>query len=67
MANPWGAVCRVREGRHVLVETAATVIRFRTRAGGIYTLEPAEAPLSGYRPAAIEDEPNQSPGLPGRD
>ncbi len=67
LANPWRSVCVVREGEKVLHQSEAETIRFTTRAGGAYLLEPADKPLSTYRPARIEDQPNQSPGLPGRD
>ena len=64
--NPWQSECIVREGDKVVIRSVASTIRFKTQPGGIYIIEQAGNPLSKYCPAAINSQPNQSPGLPGR-
>lgn len=64
--SPWKTAWIVREGQREIIRGDGRTIRFKTRPGGIYVIERADNPLSEYRPAAIEDEPNQSSGLPGR-
>lgn len=65
--NPWQTECIVREGNKVVIRSTAQIIQFKTQPGGIYIIEQAGNPLSKYCPAAIDGQPNQSPGLPGRD
>lgn len=67
VVNPWRTTCIVREGSKALLRSDAQTIQFQTRPGHIYIIEQAEDPLAKYRPAEIKDQPNQSPGLPGRD
>ena len=66
LASPWPGPWVVREHNHVLAEGKEPTIRFATRPGGVYLIESATRPASKYRPAAIKDASNQSPGLPGR-
>ena len=67
VANPWTGACMVTcEGEEV-GRTAGRLVSFETRPEARYRLECAEDPVEGYRPEAPRDEPNQMPGLPGRD
>lgn len=67
LANPWAGRCILREGGKVLRESDQPTITFKTRTGATVLLEPADRPVTGLRPTPIEDRPNASPGLPGRD
>jgi alpha-L-fucosidase 2 len=67
IANPWQTECIVRKGSKVILQSNEKMIQFKTQEGGIYIIEQASNPISSYRPAEIKDQPNQSPGLLGRD
>ncbi|MFV2069404.1 MAG: DUF5703 domain-containing protein [Pirellulales bacterium] len=67
LANPWKTECVVRDKKRTLVRTADSEVVFDTRAGGTYLIESAARPVAEMEPAVIDDEPNQNPGLPGRD
>ncbi len=67
VANPWAAGCVVREGERALCTSRQPMLRFKPQPGATYVLEPADAPLSRYRPVPSKDRANQLPGLPGRD
>jgi len=65
--NPWQALCVVREGQKVIVKSDEKIIRFQTHSDGIYTMENANDPISKHHSIKIDDQPNMSPGMPGRD
>jgi alpha-L-fucosidase 2 len=65
--NPWQTPCVIREGQKILIQSDEKIIRFHTRPDGTYILENADNPISRYQSTVIEDEPNLSPGMPGRD
>jgi alpha-L-fucosidase 2 len=67
VANPWPDACIVRNGTPTVQRSSERTIAFKTTPGATYVLEPADAPLSTYRAAPIEDKPKQTPGLLGRD
>ncbi|MBN1341815.1 MAG: hypothetical protein JXQ73_04005 [Phycisphaerae bacterium] len=67
IANPWTGVCVVSQGKDEVLRSDTPTIQFDTRQGERYLLTPAEIPLTHYQPAPITDQPNKSPGLPGRD
>jgi len=67
IANPWQTECVVRKGKEVVLQSNSLMISFRTHEDGIYIIEQVSDPVSGYQPAEIKDQPNQTPGLPVRD
>ncbi len=73
VANPWQESCVLRHGPVVVLETDADEINFETVAGGIYVLERAGQPVSGYPVKPVESrerfwrERTRGYGLPGRD
>ncbi len=67
IANPWPGACIVREGTKTVIQTDARTIEFKTQPARTYLIESADDPLSNHRPQPIKDQPNPSPGLPGRD
>jgi alpha-L-fucosidase 2 len=67
IANPWPGTCLVHSDGDTILRTNDRIVRFVTDAGNRYTLEPDERPLTIYSPAAFDDSPNDSEGMPGRD
>jgi len=66
LASPWPGPWVVRQQDRIVVQGEGPTIRFATKPGGVYQIESGTRPASAYRPAAIHDAPNQSPGVPGR-
>ena len=67
IANPWPGECVVRQESDLLLRSGERTLAFPTRRGGTYLLENADCPLAAYRPEALSDARNATPGLPGRD
>ncbi|MAE60866.1 MAG: hypothetical protein CMJ49_05845 [Planctomycetaceae bacterium] len=67
IANPWTGRCVVQRRDDVLLRTDDRLLSFPTSPGDTYLLQNADHPLSRYQPQALCDEPNATPGLPGRD
>jgi alpha-L-fucosidase 2 len=65
--NPWQTSCIIREGQSIIIQSDEKTLQFQTRSGGIYIIESADDPISKYKSTVIEDKPNISTGLPGRD
>ena len=65
--NPWQALCVIREGQKVIVKSNEKIIRFQTHSDSIYIMENANDPISKHQSIKIDDQPNMSPGMPGRD
>jgi hypothetical protein len=51
----------------MIVSRNEKIIRFQTRSNGIYIMENANDPISKHQSIKIDDQPNMSPGMPGRD
>jgi hypothetical protein len=66
--NPWqGNKAIVRKGSEILLESEKRELRFNTDKETTYIIEPADKALVPYQSVDIDDKPNNSPGLPGRD
>jgi len=66
--NPWQSnKAIVRKGEDIILESDKRELRFNTDKESIYIIEPTDKSLVPYQSVSIDDKPNNSPGLPGRD
>lgn len=68
LENLWkGHQVVVRMGHVNVLDSDEDILRFSTEKNATYIIEPVNKSLIQWISVALEDKPNENPGLPGRD